>query len=123
MDENNNNDDGASHGVSATSNNIPIENIADDGISDNVIPELEQSQIDLGDCLLQDESTRIIHKKCNTSPLGRALSLIQIIGNHVDPQGECLCAVYTSDFLDCHNLTSHQSSQTLSAKAPTAHNT
>jgi hypothetical protein len=123
LDENNNNEEGTSHGVSAISKDIPIENIADDGMSDDVIPELEQLQIDLGDCLSHDERTRIIDKKCNTSPLGRALSLIQIIGNHVDPQGECLCAVYTSDFLDCHNLTSHQSSQTLSAKASTAHNT
>jgi hypothetical protein len=98
LDETNNNEEGASHGVSATSNNIPIENIADDGISDYVIPELEQLQIDLGDCLLQDERTRIIHKKCNTLLLGRAMSLIQIIGNHIDPQGECLCSVYTSDF-------------------------
>jgi hypothetical protein len=120
LDENNNNEEGASHGVSAISNDI---HIADGGISDDVIPELEQSQIDLGDCLSQDERTRIIHEKCNTLPLGRALSLIQIIGNHVDCQGECLCSVYTSDFLDCHYLTSHQSSQTLSANAPTAHNT
>ena len=38
--------------------------------------------------LTQDERTEIILEKCNTSPLSRALSLIQIIGNHIDPQGE-----------------------------------
>ena len=88
LDENNNNEEGASHGVSAISNDIPIENIADDGISDDDIPELVQSQIDFGDYLLPEERSRIIREKCNMSPLGRALSLIHIIGNHVDPQGE-----------------------------------
>ena len=88
LDGNKDDEESASDGVSAISNDIPIENIADDGISDDDIPELVQSQIDFGDYLLLEERSRIIREKCNMSPLGRALSLIHIIGNHVDPQGE-----------------------------------
>lgn len=56
----------------------------DDGDTDDNIDSIRINS----SFLTQDERTEIILEKCNTSPLSRALSLIQIIGNHIDPQGE-----------------------------------
>ena len=59
----------------------------DDGIIDDSTESTNNGESDL-EYLTQDERTQIILQKCNTTPLDRALSMIQIIGNHIDPKGK-----------------------------------
>jgi hypothetical protein len=86
-DGNTDSDDSAAENNGTDSNNA---NNNDDGITDDgTVDDSREgtSNEEASDYLSQDERTQIILEKCNTTPLGRALSLIQIIGNQVDPQG------------------------------------
>ena len=99
---------------SSTTDNSTGQNTADtdDGsVDDGVIDDSTESTSIVGsnlNYLTQDERTEIILEKCNTTPLDRALSMIQIIGNHVDPEGKKIFHLqyninyFTSN--SCYNL-------------------
>ncbi|KAL7516872.1 hypothetical protein ACHAWX_001845 [Stephanocyclus meneghinianus] len=75
----------------AVNNGATDDNVADDDDSDLDDGIEDSNGINVGlSHLTVRERTQIIREKCNSTPLGRALSLIRIIGNHVDPQGKYL---------------------------------
>ncbi|KAL7515231.1 hypothetical protein ACHAXN_012600 [Cyclotella atomus] len=79
--------DDASAGNSGTSTTTDSDDsIADDGAVDDDTKHMGDDEVGNANYLSQDQRTQIILEKCNTTPLGRALSLIEIIGNQVDPQ-------------------------------------
>jgi hypothetical protein len=81
--------DVASAGNSGTSTTTDSDgSIADDGAVDDDTKHMGDDEVGNANYLSQDQRTQIILEKCNTTPLGRALSLIEIIGNQVDPQGK-----------------------------------
>lgn len=78
------------------SDDNPSLNDGDDTTDDRAVDDDVESAEFNSNYLSQDERTQIILEKCNTTPLGRALSLIEAIGNHIDPQGENIIFIFAT---------------------------
>jgi hypothetical protein len=83
--------DGSSNSSGGTGDSDDL--ITDDGAVDDDTKHMGDDDVNVN-YLSQDERTQIILEKCNTTPLARALSLIETIGNHVDPQGEKILILF-----------------------------